>query len=229
MRSESIQKRLLTEKEPTLSGVMEIALSLEAALKSAHTLHSSEAPQLLKVDQRWKTMKKPIKTEEEKTCYHCGKMGHGPSSCGFREAKCFNCGKLGHVAGVCRSKKKQPGSQNNKSAPRGAAKWVDTNPTALQAISDETVEEVIWQVGATASRPYRAVLEVNGHPLTMEIDTGAAVSLISKTTQENLFPAACLDKSPLTLRTYTAEAIPVLGQMEVQVKYGEYTVATNCT
>ena len=68
MRSESIQKRLLTEKEPTPSGVMEIALSLEAAQKSAHTLHSSEAPQLLKVDRQWKTMKKPIKADEEKPC-----------------------------------------------------------------------------------------------------------------------------------------------------------------
>ena len=52
---------------------------------------------------------------------------------------------------------------------------------------------------------------------------GAAVSLISKTTQENLFPAACLDKSPLILRTYTVEAIPVIRQIEVQVKYGEHT------
>ena len=50
MRSESIQKWLLTEKEPTFSGVMEIALSSEATQKSEHTLHSSEAPQLLKVD-----------------------------------------------------------------------------------------------------------------------------------------------------------------------------------
>ena len=199
MRSESIQKRLLTEKEPTLSGVMEIALSLEAAQKNAHTLKGAEAPQLLKMDRRWKTTRKPIKTEEEKPCYRCGKTGHGPSSCVFREAKCFNCGKLGHVASVCKSKKKQPGSQSSKRAPHERAKWVDTKSTASQPSSDEMAEEVIWQVGATASRPYRAVLEVNGHPLTMEIDTGAAVSLISKTTQENLFPAARLDKSSLIL------------------------------
>ena len=57
----------------------------------------------------------------------------------------------------------------------------------------------------------------------MEIDTGAAVSLISQTTQEDLFPSARLDKSSLVLRTYTAETIPVLGQMEVEVRYGEYT------
>ena len=57
----------------------------------------------------------------------------------------------------------------------------------------------------------------------MEIDTGAAVSLISQTTQEDLFPSTHLDKSSLVLRTYTAETIPVLGQMEVEVRYGGYT------
>ena len=171
MRSELIQKRLLTEKEPTLSGVMEIALNLEAAEKSEHTLHSAETPQLLKMDRRWNTTKKPTKAEEEKPCYCCVKMGHGPTSCGFREPNVFIVGNWGHVAGVCKSRKQQPRSQTNKSAPRGAVKWVDTNSTASQASSEEMAEKVIWQAGATASRPYRAVLEVNGHPLTMEIDT----------------------------------------------------------
>ena len=118
-----------------------------------------------------------------------------PAVVGLEKAKCFNCGKLGHVAGICRSKKKLRGSQNNKSSPRGTAKWVDTNSTAMQASSDETAEKVIWRVGATASRSYQAVLELNGHPLTKEINTGGVVGLISKTTKENLFPAACLDKS----------------------------------
>lgn len=221
MSSETIQKRLLTEKEPTLGGVMEIALGLEAAQKNAQTLKGAEAPQLFRLDQRWQTAKKT--REEEKPCYRCGRRGHGPNACGFREAKCFNCGKIGHVARVCKGKKRQPEVPGSKSAPSERMQWVDIESTEFQASSDEPAEEVIWQIGATASRPYQAVLEVNGHPLTMEIDTGAAVSLISKTTQEDLFPAARLDKSSLILRTYTAETIPVLGRMEVQVKYGEYT------
>ena len=102
-------------------------------------------------------------------------------------------------------------------------KWLDSEPTVSQASVDVPAEELIWQLGATALRPYHGVLEVNGQRLKMEIDTGVAVSLISKTTRVRMFPAVHLSKSLLTLRTYTAETIPVLGQMEVQVKYGEYT------
>ena len=82
--------------------------------------------------------------------------------------------------------------------------------------SDEPGKELIWQVGATASHPYHAVLEVNGEPLAMEIDMSAVVSLFSKTRQESLFPGVRLDKSPLISQRYTAETIPVLRQMEVQ-------------
>ena len=50
MRSKSTKKRLLMEKEPTLKGVMEVVLSLEAAQKNMQTLRGSEVPQLHKLD-----------------------------------------------------------------------------------------------------------------------------------------------------------------------------------
>ena len=222
MRSESTKKRVLTEKEPTLKGAMEVALSLEAAQKNVQTLRGSEVPQLHKLDRRRPTEKKNPK-EGEKPCYRCGRAGHAPNACVFRQAKCFNCGKSGHVASVCRSKKKQTEGHSSKRSPPGRTQWVDTEITEPQASVNEPAEELIWQLGAKTSRPYQAILEVNGQSLTMEIDTGAAVSLISQTTQEELFPSARLDKSSLVLRTYTDETIPVQGQMEVEVRYGGYT------
>ena len=41
-------------------------------------------------------------------------------------------------------------------------------------------------------KPYMAVLEINGKPLKMEVDTGAAVTLIFQATQKDLFPQAVL-------------------------------------
>ena len=57
----------------------------------------------------------------------------------------------------------------------------------------------------------------------MEVDTGAAVSLISAEDKTNLFPSCSLSPTTLTLSTYTGEAIPVLGQMVVEVSYNHFT------
>ena len=57
----------------------------------------------------------------------------------------------------------------------------------------------------------------------MELDTGASVSLISKTTWNKLFPQLSLQPSLIRLRTYTCtgELIKIVGQREMCVKYGE--------
>ena len=74
-----------------------------------------------------------------------------------------------------------------------------------------------------ASKPYKAVVRVNGEPLEMEVDTGAAVSLISKEMLDSLLPAAKLSKPSLALHTYTSEPIPVLGEVSVRVDHNGYS------
>lgn len=56
----------------------------------------------------------------------------------------------------------------------------------------------------------------------MEIDTGAAVSLMSLKTQKSLFPSTVLAKPNIQLRTYTSDPITVVGKMSVEVKYNGY-------
>jgi hypothetical protein len=78
-------------------------------------------------------------------------------------------------------------------------------------------------VGVKATTaPYKVELEVDGEIMTMEIDTGAAVSLISQKTYSTLFPNVQLMKPSLKLSTYTAEPIRVMGKINVQVKYKGY-------
>ena len=59
--------------------------------------------------------------------------------------------------------------------------------------------------------------------MSMEIDTGAAVSLVSRSTQTALFPHTILTKPKVQLRTYTAEPISLVGKMAVEVKHNCYT------
>ena len=73
------------------------------------------------------------------------------------------------------------------------------------------------------TKPIKCELTVEGVPLTMEIDTGAEVSIISEATRKLLFPKLKPTKSKVVLKTYTNEVVSVVGELSVQVQYGEQT------
>ena len=56
---------------------------------------------------------------------------------------------------------------------------------------------------------------------TMELDTGASVTLMSETECHKLFPEATLRESSVLLRTYSGDRLPVVGEMDVRVQYGQ--------
>ena len=89
-----------------------------------------------------------------------------------------------------------------------------------QEDNDETA--LICQIGSQTSPPYEVVVNLNQKPVTMEIDTGAAVSIMLNKTKKALFPSEVLSKPTLNLRTFTSEPIPVIGQLTVEVCYGAY-------
>ena len=80
----------------------------------------------------------------------------------------------------------------------------------------------ILAVGGQQSVPLTASVELNGVPVTMEVDTGVTVSLMSEQKQRQLFPQVLLEKPTVRLTMYTMESIKVVGQMTVQVKCLSY-------
>ena len=68
--------------------------------------------------------------------------------------------------------------------------------------------------------PINVQVLVNGRQLTMEVDTGAAISIISEETRKTLFADQKLREASLVLKTYTGEPMQVVGQLNVRVKYG---------
>ena len=58
--------------------------------------------------------------------------------------------------------------------------------------------------------------------MTMEIDTGAAVTLIPESRLRSLLPDLQLSKTTMRLRMYTAQPITVVGQAQVEVRYQDY-------
>ena len=69
------------------------------------------------------------------------------------------------------------------------------------------------------SPPLRAQVQVDDKLVTMEVDTGAAKSLMSEATFYGLWPGWSLYATDVRLCSYSRESIPVLGCVQVKVTY----------
>ena len=88
-------------------------------------------------------------------------------------------------------------------------------------LPEEETEFTLFTVGSKRNNPIIATLQVNGCPIDMEVDTGAAVSLVSTSIQKKYFPTKVIEAGDITLTTYTGEQIPVVGKIPVNVSYKE--------
>ena len=113
---------------------------------------------------------------------------------------------------MCHSAKSQSGSRKTLGA---EVAW--NHKLAIEAEDDDLP---LFVLGTGSTTPIQVDVSLNGVPVTMEVDTGAAVSVMSRRQQEELFPGAELQPSRISLRTYTAERVQVLGALPVQVTYG---------
>ena len=92
-------------------------------------------------------------------------------------------------------------------------KWVENES------EDSDSDFPVHKIAAYSTHPITVKLEIQGKPVVMEVDTGAAVLVISEKTYKGLFPNLTLKEAPMGLKTYTGERIPVLGEVVVEVSY----------
>ena len=80
-------------------------------------------------------------------------------------------------------------------------------------------EYKVHNVGRYANDPVYVHMLINGKRVSMELDTGAEVSITSEKTREEIFPGEKLRHSDLKLNTYTNERMKVTGTLNVKVQY----------
>ena len=147
---------------------------METKVKNVSELQGAVEPQLQR-DVCW------IQHEVTNDGCRCGKQNHKPAQWPFRTARCHNCGKVGHIKKVCWQPKRPPTSQE---------RWTQRHPvrTVQEGIEDpDELSYVLHTDRAQSGQPLDVDLMVDGKPLRMEIDTGAAVSIgVREDIQESL-------------------------------------------
>eukprot|EP00112_Aurelia_sp_Birch-Aquarium-sp1_P017586 Seg409.2 transcript_id=Seg409.2/GoldUCD/mRNA.D3Y31 product="Gag polyprotein" protein_id=Seg409.2/GoldUCD/D3Y31 len=110
LRSESIQRKLLTEIDLTFDKAEKITVAMELAQGNAVDLHPSSSSGGIEVNKVEHKPKKRAKasasgSKQSTECWRCGKDKHNAIDCKFKSLKCFNCSKQGHSAKRCRSER----------------------------------------------------------------------------------------------------------------------------
>ena len=147
-------------------------------------------------------------------------MDSKPHECRFREVLCHICHKKGHIARVCRNKGRQRGNRDRQSTERAHHIQEDKPETDEQ---EDTY--TLLNVTSGRAKPIRVTVSLNGVKIIVEVDTGAAVSILSALTYNQLCEAngkLNLMRSNIKLKSYTDHQIEVLGSCSVTVKYEDH-------
>ena len=200
--------RLLSEGDSlTFAKACDICLQLEQNRKDTHNLLRGETTGIHKTEFKKKSShepKHPQAYRQKNPCYRCNGSNHKPDDCYFKNKTCNACHRQGHKEAACRTKSKNRNVKQISTASR----------------DDE------YQIMAISSKhkngPIVVDLVLNGKPAQMEVDTGAATSLITEATWRNIDGASLQmkDNGPRIL-DYSGNAIPVLGYVDVPVELKE--------
>eukprot|EP00731_Ephydatia_muelleri_P011873 Em0006g767a len=99
--------------------------------------------------------------------------------------------------------------------------WRNTLSVDDSAEEESAIDNVsVFAVGTPQVRPIVVKIAVNGTTIEMEVDTGAAVSLVSERTWKQIRGQVKLRKADVVLRAYNHMRLKVLGEAELQVQYG---------
>ncbi|XP_049511265.1 uncharacterized protein K02A2.6-like [Dermacentor silvarum] len=202
-----VQQRLLAEKNLTFETAYELAITAEAAVKQQKVIRSNaqepEFQQELTSKVEMEANKK--QPERQKVCFRC--LGAHPGwRCRYKDSVCFNCGGKGHLAKACRKKPAEVEAQLEDNKKSAKSEYDD-----LFSISQ-----------LKSGRPkYVITVEIGNEIVPMEVDSGAARSIISMNEFRKLQVAKRikLDKCDTQLVTWTKEGLDVLGKASVPVKF----------
>ena len=226
--NERILQKLLSIRELTLKAATDHAIAIEAACRDTREIQTSRmAEQSLQVEG---TIHK-VGEAAAKDCFRCGSSRHLADTCPFKSKECFGCKKMGHTKRMCRSSQSGSAKQQRKvdlkakkdcnqvgveseeeeevpvdlletwSLYRCAVAERDS-PAGEKGVAASSLKAERGREGTRRNDPVVVTVKMNGHKVAMELDTGAAVTVMSRPAFERIGNTRqLLEKTNLKLRT----------------------------
>ena len=163
---------------------------------------------------------------ESRECYRCGNVGHIAVGCPYASYSCHRCGMKGHLEKKCRQEKKKQTAGGSAAKLAPVRKVCSCNEAPDQVGLENSAEFLgldalnLYALQKSSSEPVMVEVRLNGRSVRMEVDTGAAVTVMSLSCYERVRgDGQELQKSELKLKTYTGEIVSPEGVGAVEVKY----------
>ena len=153
-------------------------------------------------------------------CYCCGK--NHASKCRFATAICRACGKMGHIARACQTRWRE--AQTQRRPELSTYDEEQGNPSSKTEGSQESNVYALFHMKIKRDEPLTVNVDASGAKLMMEVDTWAAVSVISEQTYKHSWPSGSrprLQNTSLQLWSYLGDKLSVIGQISVKVCYNK--------
>lgn len=206
VKDEKIQERLLGERMLTLHKAIEIAVSMESARKYSKLMLGAQTS-----GSETSVHRLPLKRE----CYRCGSTGHQADKCQFKNKECFKCRRIGHTRRKCRQEESRPPSSATRGKESRMVNNVEENCCEEMEISMERLD--LHTVANLRTPPVLVELLINQEKVVMEVDTGAACTVMSLEKFNKIGQVRDLKESHVKLRTYTGELVKPHGTTDVEV------------
>ncbi|XP_040075110.1 uncharacterized protein LOC120847426 [Ixodes scapularis] len=222
----TVQRILLAKpKKLTLKEALDTALAAELAMRNADRLPGSSSLRTTAGDVNALRFKKhkgrqqeTSRTKTAQPCICCGDSSHDQPNCPHKKTTCFTCNKQGDLASRCFrtqstpavNRKKQQANLLTEEAQLGQAE------EAFHLFTVHTPKATVDSVNE--------VLQWGTVEVTMQVDTGSPVCMISRDTyskNDKVWPP--LQETIKELHCYLGK-LPVLGVLAMPVRYGNKQV-----
>ncbi|XP_055604564.1 uncharacterized protein K02A2.6-like [Uranotaenia lowii] len=215
--------RICEENENlTLERAQEIALKyeIESASQISHQYYVKGKSD---VYSNWKkkadSSQPPQRKRESMKCFACNESGHFWRVCRFREYVCKKCNKKGHIRAACgiqRANYVAEGLDGEKAGLGEESQSVVqenylSESKAIEIYSIDGVKEI--------ERPIKLEVFIGGEKYAMELDTGAAISVVSWDFFVKYLSHCELRKTMVKLVGYDGRALLVKGAISPSVKF----------